>query len=304
MADKTRQRWIKEAWATCRRASRLLIRGTDVYRETSGQNTREIGTRAYFSSVTQSVCAAVHLEPGPDAFELDNSGAKWAEPGQATEHLILSCVATRFFFSDKTTPRKQSKTVARWRKEREISTCLAATYVIYLVSVWKCERWRAQQFSRVFQKRDCMYKVSHKVWASPLVSIKMIEQYFLFHGSILCKFENLSEFGWIVQRLFYIPRQRLKFSHLSRKKEAFPRAKNSLEPQTVEEVSCTFHAPVRRASCFKRIVGERDVIPTAKIWLANASVAWLKMHFAREGFPCPGRGITYARIPISPKRGR
>lgn len=56
--------------ATCRRVSRLLIRGTDVYRETYGQNTREIGTRAYFSSVTQSVCAAVHLEPA-SCFQAD-----------------------------------------------------------------------------------------------------------------------------------------------------------------------------------------------------------------------------------------
>ena len=83
MADKIRQRWIKEAWATCRRASRLLIRGTNVYRETSGQNTREIGTRAYFSSVTQSVCAAVHLEPGPDAFEPGNSTREVSRAGSS-----------------------------------------------------------------------------------------------------------------------------------------------------------------------------------------------------------------------------
>lgn len=92
--------WRRSKWPIKRRIkeagnlSRSVAsgnQGTDVYRETSGQNTREIGTRAYFSSVTQSVCAAVHLEPS-DVFRPVNKlrGGSRAGSSHRTFNFIVS----------------------------------------------------------------------------------------------------------------------------------------------------------------------------------------------------------------------
>lgn len=103
--------------------------GTDVYRETSGQNTREIGTRAYFSSVTQSVCAAVHLELS--LMFSTRVIIAWSRAGSS--HRTFNFIVSPHG-SSSPIKRRVSKTIRdsghtngkRWT--RDISTCFAVKY--------------------------------------------------------------------------------------------------------------------------------------------------------------------------------